>query len=370
MNILVIAPLPPTNSTLPFTGNSLPVKILVDELIKNNHTVEIIDLSKNSFSSGANLGRVFQILKILIQVFKKRKNKDVIYLTVAESFAGNIRDIFIYIICFSNLKRTVIHMLGGAMMKSILDHKNGLQFKVNRFFLGKLAAIIVEGQAQFDTFLNVAQKEKINIISNFAEDFLFINETKIYEKFKKIFPLKILFLSNMLYGKGYLELIDAYKSLPHTKREQISLDFAGGFDSEKEKNYFLEKIIYEKQVTYHGSVKGENKKKLYHEAHIFCLPTYYPYEGQPFSIIEAMAGGDGIITTNHSGIGYIFKDGTNGMEVQKQSVSALTQLLGNILSNSNQLLTFALNNRNEANEKYTQEKYLYKIMKVIMNISN
>ena len=362
--------MPPANSKPPFIGNSLNVKVFVDELIKNNHNVEIIDLSKKSFSSGASIGRVFQILKILIQVFKKRKNKDIIYLTVAESFAGNIRDIFIYIICFSNLKRTIIHMLGGARMNSILDPNNGLQFKINKFFLSKLSTIVVEGQSQFNTFLNVAQKEKINIIPNFAEDFLFINESKIYEKFKEMSPLKILFLSNMLYGKGYLELIDAYKSLPSIKRNQISLDFAGGFDSKKEKNCFLEKIINEKQVTYHGSVKGENKKQLYHEAHIFCLPTYYPYEGQPFSIVEAMAAGDVIITTNHSGIGYIFKNGINGVEVKKKSVSSLTQSLESILSNTNQLLTFALTNRKEANEKYTQENYLNKIMKVIINISH
>lgn len=365
MNILVIAPLPPVNSNLPFTGNSLPVKILVDELIKNDHNVEIIDLSKSSFSSGANLGRVFQILKILFQVFKKRKNKDIIYLTVAESFAGNLRDLFIYTICFSNLKRTIIHMLGGARMNSILDPGNGLQFRINRFFLSKLPTIIVEGQSQFDTFLNVAQKDRIKIIPNFAEDFLFIEESQIYEKFKKMMPLKILFLSNMLYGKGYLELIEAYKSLPQIKKQQILLDFAGAFDSEKEKTYFLEKIVNEKQVTYHGSVKGENKKNLYHDAHIFCLPTYYPYEGQPFCIVEAMAAGNVIITTNHSGIGYIFKNGTNGIEVEKQSVSALSQLLQNVLSNSNQLLTFALTNKNEANQKYTQEKYLNKMINII-----
>ena len=33
-----------------------------------------------------------------------------------------------------------------------------------------------------------------------------------------------------------------------------------------------------------------------------CLPTYYPMEGQPISIIEAMGFGNFIVTTNHAGI--------------------------------------------------------------------
>jgi glycosyltransferase involved in cell wall biosynthesis len=63
---------------------------------------------------------------------------------------------------------------------------------------------------------------------------------------------------------------------------------------------------------YHGDssaciiVDGPGKKNLFSEAHIFCLPTYYPYEGQPIAILEAFASGCVVITTNHSGISDFF----------------------------------------------------------------
>ena len=68
-------------------------------------------------------------------------------------------------------------------------------------------------------------------------------------------------------------------------------------------------------------MNGTQKKDLYSNAHIFCLPTYYPWEGQPFCILEAYAAGCVVITTNHSGISQVFKDGINGIEVEKKSTT-------------------------------------------------
>jgi len=92
--ILLIAPLPP-----PMTGNSLSVKILYEDIRKEND-VDVINLSKNSYAPGINSAkRIFQILKILKGVLKSKVDKDLIYLTISESFAGNIKDLFIYLIC-------------------------------------------------------------------------------------------------------------------------------------------------------------------------------------------------------------------------------------------------------------------------------
>ena len=38
---------------------------------------------------------------------------------------------------------------------------------------------------------------------------------------------------------------------------------------------------------YHGVVRGAHKIEFLRRAHVFVLPTWYPWEGQPMSIIEA-----------------------------------------------------------------------------------
>jgi glycosyltransferase involved in cell wall biosynthesis len=90
----------------------------------------------------------------------------------------------------------------------------------------------------------------------------------------------------------------------------------------------LNKIADNEELKYLGKfIDGVEKRKLYCESHIFCLPTYYPFEGQPISILEGYATGCAVITSNHSGIPFIFKDEKNGFMVEKKSVSSLTESL-------------------------------------------
>jgi len=93
MKILFIAPLPP-----PITGHSLAAQVFLDNL-SNTSELDVVNLSKQSFKGGANnYKRFFEIGFLLKQIFEKNKSKDLIYLTISESIAGNIKDLFIYFI--------------------------------------------------------------------------------------------------------------------------------------------------------------------------------------------------------------------------------------------------------------------------------
>lgn len=352
MKILLIAPLPP-----PITGNSLPVKTLYDELVHTNE-VDVVNLSKNSYNAGIDsTKRIIQVGRILKDIWQKREKRDLIYFTVSESFAGNVKDLVIYMICFPYRKKMLIHMLGGARMKEILNRKAGIQYKLNKFFISRLGGVVVEGKTQADFFSRVISREKIYIVPNFAEDFLFVTESQVKYNFEKKDPIKILFLSNLIYGKGHNELIEAYLLLSDHLRGKITIDFAGGFESDDKKNEFLSRISGIKGIVYHGLVSGIKKKELYMNSHIFCLPTYYPYEGQPFCILEAYATGCVVVTTDHSGIGDVFRDSINGYQVQKKSIDSLKRILEQILLNNENLVDIALSNLITAQNQYRASIY-------------
>jgi glycosyltransferase involved in cell wall biosynthesis len=162
--------------------------------------------------------------------------------------------------------------------------------------------------------------------------------------------------------------LDAYFSLPEKTRQRIQIDLAGEFKTEGEKAKILNKILNHPNITYHGIVIGNKKKALFSNAHVFCLPTYYPYEGQPISILEAYAAGCVVMTTNHSGIPDIFKDSKNGYLVDKKSSESISRVIEKIVidADRNLLLKKALYNSNLANEKYRAVKYCNELKKVIL----
>lgn len=359
MRILFIAPLPQ-----PINGQSKASQLVLDILLKYD-VVTIVNLSKQSLKNGFNsLDRLLEIFKVFSNVWKNRKGNDLIYFSIAESFAGNLRDLVIYSICFSSRKKMVIHMLGGVGMTKILNGKGVFSY-LNRYMISKIGGVIVEGDVNFTTFNKVIAKEKIHIIPNFADEFLFVNDQEISQKFSNTDPIQILYLSNLIPGKGFEELASAYIELIDKYKENIVINFVGGFESLQSEMAFLSIIEPHSGLNYLGKfIDGSKKRELYCKSHVFCLPTYYPFEGQPISILEAYATGCVVITSNHSGIPFVFSDRINGFSVEKKSVSSLRNVIENVFNYKDELIDIAFTNRNQALKKYRTSIYQDKIREV------
>ncbi len=76
---------------------------------------------------------------------------------------------------------------------------------------------------------------------------------------------------------------------------------------------------------------GDGRRDYLREAHVFCLPSYYPFEGQPVSILEAYASGCVVVTTDQGGIRDVFREGENGLWVAKASVDDLVVKLRHLM---------------------------------------
>jgi glycosyltransferase involved in cell wall biosynthesis len=366
MKILFIAPIPP-----PTDGQSKASKFLLDKLLLDKQNVTTVNLSKSAFKKGFSFPKRFiEILNVLYKVWINRKNNDVIYLSVAESLLGNLRDIFIYFICCKYNNRMFIHMLGGAGMHKILNTKGVLQ-KINIFFINRIGGIIVEGSLNYEMFSKVSNKVSISIIPNFAENYLFVDDSEINNKFQNADKIQLLYLSNLIYGKGYDELADAYIELDQATQNKVNIVFVGAFESVKTENAFFNKIKNHSGLKYIGKfIDGQQKRELFCQSQVFCLPTYYPFEGQPISILEAYATGCVVITSDHSGIPFIFKDGINGYLVEKKSVKSIRNAIQDLFININNLKNIAIYNRNEAKLKYRTDIYQTDTAKLFNKFTN
>lgn len=358
MKIVYIAPLPP-----PLAGHSLAAKVLHDYL-QLSHEVAAVDFNKESFVEGiSGFKRVFEVLGILKEIARKKKNADVIYLTISESFAGNVKDIFTYIICGEKLNRMYIHLHGGSIKRLLWD-KYPLLYKINRFFIKKMAGVIISGESHMEVFSDMIDRKRIYSIPNFALDELFATDEQINLKFAEKEPLRVLYMSNMIDKKGYNELATAYIALPPVIQTRIKLDFAGRFELETQKTEFLEKIAGFPNMQYHGMVSNDAKRDLFFQAHAFCLPTSF-FEGQPISILEAYAAGCVVVTTGQSGILDVFTDQLNGFQLRNGKADAILNTLEQLVQSVDRLQSVGLSNAATARKKYRTEIYNTELAKVL-----
>jgi glycosyltransferase involved in cell wall biosynthesis len=357
MKILFIAPLPP-----PVTGQSVAVQALFDQLNVDGHVVVPINMSKDTFRQGiSSLARVLEVLSVVWRTWRAGRNFDAVYLTNAESLAGNLKDMLLLVVLGQLRAKTWLHLHGGAGMRNLLADRTGWLGRLNGYFLRRVAGVIVLGERLAPIFDGYVRPDQVSVIKNFAADALFIDADRMAEKWADTRVLRVLFLSNLLPGKGHEELLCAIMSLPPALAACFRFDFAGGFESTTDKERFEATIIDLPGVHYHGVVLGEEKQELLAQAHVFCLPTFYPYEGQPISILEAYASGCMVLTTDHSGIFDIFTPGENGWEVEPRSPKSIMTALEKLADDPFEAEKLARRNRADADLQYTRQAHLRKL---------
>jgi glycosyltransferase involved in cell wall biosynthesis len=358
-NILFVAPLPP-----PITGQSVACEVLLQDLKNRGYAVDIINLAKASFLGGIDsISRIIDILKIVTKILRIKNQHDLVYFTASESMPGNLKDLFILSLLGRNLrKKTFLHLHGGAGMRRLLSGKHPILKMLNRHILRDLAGVIVLGMRLSTIYNGVIDKSKIHIVKNFASDEVYTSAACIQSKHADIIerkqPINILYLSNLLGGKGYLELLTAIENLPSDVAKQFHFDFAGGFESVEAGAEFIKRLDSLQNTSYHGVVQGEKKVRLLAHSHVFALPTYYEYEGQPISILEAYAAGCAVITTDHSGIFDIFTPGINGWEVLPRDSHSIENVLLQISTCREAIAVIGQNNSQFAHENYRCSSHL------------
>jgi glycosyltransferase involved in cell wall biosynthesis len=363
MKILFIAPLPP-----PITGHSIAAQVLLEHL-QRNHSVEVVNLSEGSKHDGTiTLKRVLLVLKVIWDVMRAARRSDRLYLTISESIAGNIKDIFLYAAIGKLIRRSVIHLHGGSFGKQVVERTYFLR-KLNQFYISKLAAVVVSGPSHLSIFDNLISSKKIYTIPNFAQDFMFVDPKQIELKFSESDAIvRVLYVSGMTSGKGYLRLLEAYETLCEFAKSRIRIDFAGKFDSELEKREFIERISRQSGIVYHGVISNQMKANLFAGAHIFCLPTSFQ-EGQPISIIEAYASGCVVLTTPRPGILDIFDPSINGFVISSDNSILLKEMLEIKCLDLSSLRIIANKNRCLAETKF-REKTFCESVETVMSAVN
>lgn len=339
MNVLIVGPLPP-----PYTGNSRPFMNL-KEFFEGKGLIPLTVNTSEIYSS-STFFKVFWWLRKIFEV--SRVKESMVYYSLAESIGGVLRDYLMIRLLSRNGNSVFIHLLGGNNFSRL--SKSWARPLIKSYVTGCKGAV-VEGETQAEIFHGLSQKNVL-INYNYVDNIPITAEQKInYWKTSK--SLKVLFLSNMLPGKGWHEVYEAAKLVVS---RDIEFTFAGNAEPS-----FIRRLEESPNCKYEGFVNGDLKDALFTDSHIFIMPTYYEYEGQPFSIVEAMSFGCIIGTTYHSGIVDIFTDTINGKRLLKYDSQGIADWLSDLCDNSDNVELMITNNIHQAKQKHMFDKWIRNI---------
>lgn len=341
----------------PINGLTKAVETLYNSKITEEFVLDKINLANNE--------------RIIQNMFKLIFNdSEVFYFTISQSKWGNIRDMLLMLIILLKKKKIIIHLHGGYYRKLYEEHMGSIQKKLNRYVLKRISIAIVLGKSLKSIFEGLVQDEKIVIIENCVDEKYIVSEDTFINKITKHkSEINILYLSNFIEAKGYKKVLELSKSF--NENNKIKFHFAGAFYKEEDRQYFLQYIADNKlgNVNYYGIVEGKLKLKLLMLSDIFILPTFYPSEGQPISIIEAMGNGCYIMSTNHAGIPDLVSSEINGQLFDTENINDMRKHIMKIIDNRAYMRKIALNNRRKVIENYTEAKYISKMINLIKKVS-
>lgn len=361
--VIMIGPFPN-----PIHGMSLANQLIKDEIkISKLADLQIFNTNLESSIKSKNRQGKIEIGYLIRSVistlsciyFIARNPGSIAYFTPGQSALGLIRyfpQVFLSIILN---KKTILHIHGSRLAINIKNSQWILR-KLIIWMLKKSSAVIALSPRILNDFASTLNLSNLVVCMN-GVSIPEITQEDIHKKFSRS-KLKLLFLSNLMLEKGILELIISTSKL-YESGVDLHLDIAGSLEPAS-KDIVLRYIESNSHyITYHGTVYGEEKDKLYRECSIFCLPSYD--EGIPLSILEAYSYGCVVITTDVGGLPDIFHDKLNGFLCQPRDQDSLYKALQIASSAYANLAEIGKRNSIIAKKTYSFEIFKNSILKIL-----
>ena len=254
----------------------------------------------------------------------KSNHIDILHTTTSGSL-GTFRDYKVVKLCKKNNIRTILHCHYGSMSEHF---KNKL-----------LRSALIKTFRLYDQIW-VLDKQTYNLLKQYPD---IADKVKLTPNPIAVTPNKVIedksfnnfvFIGNLILKKGIIELAEAFKlANPNGK-----LHYIGQATSEVLNR--LENVagdLWGNKIIYHGLLPNDQAIEFLRQMDVLVLPTYYPQEAFPISILEAMSQGKLAISTPRAAIPDMLtlSDGsTCGVIVPEHNIQELADAMCRIQENT------------------------------------
>jgi glycosyltransferase involved in cell wall biosynthesis len=288
------------------------------------HGIKVIDIDFER--SGKNPVKELSLINRLTKIYEEVKPDIIHHITLKPSIYGTIAARKI------KSKAKVINAVSGLGYTFTNNRKS-----LSKVFLKRLLRWAFADRKSNFIFQNPDDQAFYNQLGFLnGKNYVIIKGSGVNEKeFGFFAPVKkdklvVVLLARMLKDKGVLEFIEAAQTLKNELAGKAEFWLAGGIDEHNPAHITEQELMGKCDLGYINWLGHRSDvKHVYEQSDIVCLPSYR--EGLPKSLIEAMAIGRPIITTDAIGCRECVDEGVNGFKIpvkdHEQLSSRIKQLL-------------------------------------------
>ena len=364
-----------------FSGQAMMFEALTHFLKEEQFDVSIINLTSQFVNIQVGKIALKRIIEYFIIILRSipvffRNRRGILYITTAQTKGGFLRDlVFINFAVLTGCK--VLIQQFGSNFGIFYESLSPIFKYLVRSTFNKGEYIIVEGEftkRQFAILKNYSVKV-IAITNGLPERNLKISN--IGKSYNESEPFRLIYLSYMIESKGYWDVLEAMDILINKSNRNVNCVFAGMFKSSVDDvrftneteatqafHSYIELKNLKGKITYYGGLMGEDKANAFKKTHVFLLPSYFKFEGQPVSVLEAMAYGAVPIVTNYRMIPNMVTSEC-GIFVEAKSPHQIATKIEYLIDNPEIFQNLSQSAVNRFQDNFTLDKYCSNILQLI-----
>ena len=306
-----------------------------------------------------------------------------VYLTIASSRIGLLKDCIFIALAKLGGHNLVLHCHSGNYGHFYSEATNLVKW-LCRTAIGSADKLVILSELFRSDFKFLNEKcVKIIVVHNTSDISTSIlhnqrSTTQIKSKLTPKKPVRILYLSNLIESKGYLVQLEAARRLVHDHQVDLRVHFCGDFilvgtpisyrtSSDAMADFLtrIRKYDLTDHIVFSETVTGDEKLMELEEADIFILPTTYRNEAQPVSIIEALAYGCVVISTNHRAIPEMLDYGKAGIILSSAEPDKITAAVLELVHDPALIEQFSTRAEIHYHRHYSQEAHWQKLRAIL-----
>lgn len=356
--LLLIGQTPP-----PWHGQAVATQILFDhdwsdfdvDRIRMDFSEDMVEVGRFQIKK---IQRLFRLIRRTRKSLRESSENILFYPPSSANWVPFIRDV-IFLLCVRKLAKRIVFIF----------HASGLaQFTQRHWITRWLAHHAYHGA---DMALEVAE-EKISPHEVFNSKShrwcpCGIEAPPMPHRpaFRADMPLSVLFVGSLQEGKGILEVL---RTAAHLKCSGHESDFHFNLVGRWMDENFMQQAMslyhqlqLEDMVTFSGQLTGDDKWHAYHGSDVFFFPTHYPTEASPIVLMEALAAGLPIVTTQWNGIPALLEGCSTSKLLPIHSPDAYADALIEVRNNLIKGLQSSTNSHDFYQSRFTPTRFIERV---------